>query len=151
MVYVRNFATLDRLTYHKLTLTLFRRQSSTYFFRNIQNELTSDFNDLVQVMQNAKFKGIDYGKKNFKDYQTSSISEVNAKKVFEEESGPRIISYTNRFMVKVYPAYYRQLSSNLNAIEYWNYGFQKGSFFISGIVLTGAYQRSNFWRGKKNR
>lgn len=92
-----------------------------------KGELTPDFNELVMVMQNAKFKGIDYGLETYKEYQTNSISEVNAKKIFESESGPRIISYTNHFMVKVYPAYYRQDSSNLNAVEYWNYGFQKGN------------------------
>lgn len=83
------------------------------------------FNNLVQVMQNAKFKGIDYGFENYKQFQTSSLSEVVGKKLLEEETGPRIINYTNNFMVKVYPAYYRQDSSNLNALDYWNYGFQK--------------------------
>lgn len=78
-------------------------------------------------MQNAKFKGIDHAFENYSEYQTSSLSEIKAQKLIDEEDASRIIKYTQHFMAKVYPAYYRQTSTNLNPISFWNYGFQIGN------------------------
>ena len=82
------------------------------------------FNDLMTVMQGAKFKGVDYGFENYAQNQSSSISEPKCDELIKNELSSKIIKYTNHFMVKVYPAYYRQDSSNLDPIKYWIYGFQ---------------------------
>lgn len=75
-------------------------------------------------MQNAKFENIDHSFEYYQKYQTSSLSEVNSKKLLESETPQRLINYTNNFITKIYPAYYRQDSSNLNALDYWIHGFQ---------------------------
>lgn len=78
----------------------------------------------MTVMQGAKFKGVDYGFENYAQNQSSSISEPKCDDLLQIELATKIIKYTNHFMVKVYPAYYRQDSSNLDPLKYWIYGFQ---------------------------
>ena len=57
----------------------------------------------------------------------SSLSEINANKLIKAEHPRSLIRYTASFVTKVYPAFYRQDSSNLNPLEYWIYGFQIGN------------------------
>lgn len=108
-----------------------------------------ELSDLVNCMQNAKFQGLDYAYINCKSlrvdqvnvggivlnfsllasdktYHVSSLSEKKCKKVISQETPERLIKYTANFAAKVYPAFYRQLSSNLEALDYWRYGFQIG-------------------------
>ena len=61
-------------------------------------------------------------------YHSSSLSEGDCNKLIESEDGNRIVSFTNRFLIKVYPGGLRTDSSNLNPIMYWIYGFQIGKF-----------------------
>ena len=67
----------------------------------------------------------------FKDckIKSSSLSEKRCNKLIKEETSNRIINYTSYFFTKVYPAFYRQDSSNLGPIDYWIYGFQMGIKF----------------------
>jgi hypothetical protein len=67
-----------------------------------------------------KFQFID------KPSATSSLSEIKAEEIIKEEDPTRLIEYTKKFLIKVYPAFFRQDSSNLNPLDYWIYGMQIG-------------------------
>ena len=47
---------------------------------------------------------------------------------FPNETSENIIKYTSNYLVKVYPGFFRTNSNNLNAVNYWNYGFQIGLY-----------------------
>jgi hypothetical protein len=85
-----------------------------------------DLQGLLNVIAGAPFKGISYAFKNYDISQTSSLSELQANKVLETENYQSVISFTARYLTKVFPAFYRQDSSNLNPLDYWMYGFQIG-------------------------
>ncbi len=77
-------------------------------------------------MQNVSFKGVDYAFENYNQNQTSSLSEQKCDAFIEKEDPRHIIDYTNSFLTKVYPGFFRTDSSNLNPLLYWNLGFQIG-------------------------
>ena len=56
----------------------------------------------------------------------SSLSEIKAKKLIKIEHPRSLIRYTANFLTKIYPAFYRQDSSNFKPLAYWIYGFQIG-------------------------
>lgn len=101
-------------------------------------------------MQNVSFKGVGYSFLNckysdslnylnlFLEYliyyfihldkqnHSSSLSEIFASKLIENESAENIMKLTQNYLLKIYPAFFRTDSSNLSAIDYWTYGFQIG-------------------------
>ena len=87
---------------------------------------TAEFHRLVNLMQNVAFKGVDFAFENYGQNQTSSLSEKKCDDFIERERHTKVIEYTNHFLSKVYPAFFRTDSSNLNPQNYWNYGFQIG-------------------------
>ena len=56
-----------------------------------------------------------------------SISEQKCNKLTSVENTAKIIEYTRNYTTKVYPAYFRQDSSNMNPLDVWLYGFQIGN------------------------
>ena len=77
-------------------------------------------------MQNVAFKGVEFAFEFYNQNQTSSLSEKKCDDFIEKEDQQQIIDYTNNFLVKVYPGFFRTDSSNLNPLSYWNLGFQIG-------------------------
>jgi len=92
-------------------------------------EEIEEYSSLINLMQNVSFKGVEYAFENYNQNQTSSLSEAKCDSFIEKEDPRHIIDYTNNFLVKVYPAFFRTDSSNLNPLPYWNYGFQIGKIF----------------------
>ena len=68
--------------------------------------------------------------------QTSSLSESKAKRVLEEEDARRLITYTTKYVTKVYPAFYRQDSSNLRPLDYWVRGVQIAALNFQNMDLN---------------
>ncbi|RNA22069.1 1-phosphatidylinositol 4-5-bisphosphate phosphodiesterase delta-1 [Brachionus plicatilis] len=87
-------------------------------------EEVEELGDVINVVQNASFIGIDHAFQNYSKIKSSSLSESKCSKLIEEETANRILEYTSFFFTKVYPAFYRQDSGNLKPIDYWIYGFQ---------------------------
>lgn len=52
------------------------------------------------------------------------MAEPKADKIIKTEHAFNIIKYTSNYLAKIYPAFYRQDSSNIDPIQYWIYGFQ---------------------------
>ncbi len=52
------------------------------------------------------------------------MSEPKAQKILNSERSEDIIRLTSNYVLKVYPAFYRQDSSNIDPILYWTHGFQ---------------------------
>lgn len=86
----------------------------------------AEFSSLVNLMQNVAFKGVEFAFDHYNQNQTSSLSEKKCDDFIEKENPLKIIDYTNHFLSKVYPAFFRTDSSNLNPLNYWNLGFQIG-------------------------
>jgi hypothetical protein len=61
---------------------------------------------------------------------TCSLSELEAEDAIEKQQVNKLIEFTNKFLVKVYPGFFRQDSSNLEPIDYWIYGMQIGKFYL---------------------
>jgi len=59
-------------------------------------------------------------------HQTSSLSEGKCDDFIKTEKPENILKYTQNYLVKVYPGFFRTNSTNLNAVSYWNLGFQIG-------------------------
>lgn len=55
--------------------------------------------------------------------------------MIEKESANHILKLTQNYLIKIYPAFFRTDSSNLNVIDYWIYGFQIGSYIFSNALL----------------
>lgn len=91
-------------------------------------EQIKEYGDLINLMQNVSFKGVDYAFENYKKSQTSSLSEGKCDDFIKNETSENIIKYTSNYLVKVYPGFFRTNSNNLNAVNYWNYGFQIGLY-----------------------
>lgn len=87
-------------------------------------EQIKELSDLLNVMQNVSFKGVQYNFLNYKQNQSCSLSEISATKLIDTESAENIIKLTQNYLLKIYPAFFRTDSSNLSAIDYWTYGFQ---------------------------
>ncbi len=87
-----------------------------------------DLEELLNVIVNASYKGINHAFDNYDITQSSSLAELKANKILETENYQSVIKYTSRYLTKIYPAFYRQDSSNLNPLDYWMYGFQIGMF-----------------------
>ncbi|CAF0759543.1 unnamed protein product [Brachionus calyciflorus] len=87
-------------------------------------EEIKELEDVITVIQNASFKGIEFALNNYSKGKSSSLSEPKCNKLLEEERAQDIIKYTANFCTKVYPAFYRQDSTNLKPLDYWIYGFQ---------------------------
>lgn len=62
-----------------------------------------------------------------KPYQGSSLSEAKSNKLLETDIY-KTIAFSNRFLIKTYPAGSRVDSSNYDPTNYWNCGFQMGNF-----------------------
>lgn len=88
----------------------------------------AEFSKLVNLMQNVAFKGVEFAFDNYNQNQTSSLSEKKCDDFIDKENPLKIIDYTNHFLTKVYPAFFRTDSSNLNPLNYWNMGFQIGNY-----------------------
>jgi hypothetical protein len=58
--------------------------------------------------------------------QTSSLSETKVNKLIKSEPASAILHYTSNYLNKIYPAGYRQDSSNFNPLPSWMFGFQIG-------------------------
>ena len=70
-----------------------------------------------------------------KPNQVSSLSELQGISLIESEKCETVLDFTRRFITKVYPAFFRQDSSNLDALYFWMYGFQIGKPFSSLMQL----------------
>lgn len=68
--------------------------------------------------------------------KTCSLSEKGGNKMIEKESANRILKLTQNYLIKIYPAFFRTDSSNLNVIDYWIYGFQIGSYIFLMFYCT---------------
>lgn len=93
-------------------------------YENDDFEQIQELSHILNVMQNVSFKGVDYNFEHYKQNQTCSLSESGAMKLIESESPENVFRLTQNYLMKIYPAFFRQNSSNLNAIDYWIYGFQ---------------------------
>ncbi|CAF0746800.1 unnamed protein product [Didymodactylos carnosus] len=70
--------------------------------------------------ENVTFKGFGHSK-GYNYNQSSSLSETRATSLIEDQPLD-FIKYNQRLLTRVYPASFRQNSSNVNAIEFWNVG-----------------------------
>jgi len=64
-----------------------------------------------------------------KHTQSSSLSEKKASALVEHHALDLILNNQN-LITRVYPAAYRQDSSNVEAVSFWNTGVQMGSKII---------------------
>ena len=60
-----------------------------------------------------------------KHYQSSSLAEKKALASVDHHA-LELIHYSQRLITRVYPSAYRQDSSNVEAISFWNTGIQMG-------------------------
>lgn len=65
-----------------------------------------------------------------KHTQSSSLSEKKALSLLENQALPLILN-NQRLITRVYPSVYRQDSSNVEAVSFWNTGVQMGLNFLS--------------------
>ncbi len=95
-----------------------------------------DLGELLNVIVSAPYKGINHAFDNYDITQSSSLAELKTNKILETENYQSVIKYTSRYLPKIYPAFYRQDSSNLNPLDYWMYGFQIGLFhFLRKLIV----------------
>ncbi len=65
-----------------------------------------------------------------KHTQSSSLSEKKALSLLDNQALPLILN-NQRLITRVYPSVYRQDSSNVEAVSFWNTGVQMGLNFLS--------------------
>lgn len=107
-------------------------------------EQIKEYGDLVNLMQNVSFKGVEYAFKTYKQHQTSSLSEGKCDEFISTETAQNIIKYTSNYLVKVYPGFFRTGSDNLDAVKYWNYGFQISALNFQKIDTPMVLNRALF-------
>jgi len=84
----------------------------------------------LKIKRSYDFKIFFFNYLTVKPSGTCSLSELEAGDAIEKQQVNKLIEFTNKYVVKVYPAFFRQTSSNLEPIDYWIYGMQIGKFYL---------------------
>ncbi|UJR10105.1 hypothetical protein I4U23_014327 [Adineta vaga] len=109
------------------------------------SDISGFCNELANLVacQNTTFKGF----KIDKHYQSSSLAEKKASEAVDHRA-LELIHHNQRFITRVYPSAYRQDSSNVEAVSFWNTGvhmvalnFQTGD--VSMSLNHGRFSDNN--------
>ncbi|KAG8138405.1 hypothetical protein E2320_004302 [Naja naja] len=85
--------------------------------------------ELVIYTKSQKFTSFEDSRKNQRFYETNSIGEAKARKLYYMRLfiANEFVQHTLRFLTRIYPRGIRTNSSNYNPQEFWNIGCQMGN------------------------
>lgn len=85
--------------------------------------IAKELSDLVVICRSAHFHSFEHNMEKGKFYDIVSLSEKRALRLIDDEAHS-FVSFTNKHLVRIYPAGKRADSSNYNPIPMWNVGCQ---------------------------
>ncbi|XP_066915191.1 inactive phospholipase C-like protein 2 [Clytia hemisphaerica] len=99
-------------------------------------KLAPDLSDLVNLCKSVRFQSFQHSFERQKYWEICSIGETTGRKLCQT-CPEEFVSYTKKFLSRIYPAAKRVDSSNYNPVEFWNCGCQLVSlnYQYSGLAM----------------